>query len=221
MDQGRPAIRAAGPLRRRRPSERREAGDRGSSERVAAPPPPQVSPLSNNPRGARPRLSDRCCARSSVFSPGARSPTRSTTWRTRRHRLRLRLLEQYRRLRHQPDADPLYDSVDLWPRLLGRPAQHAAGRASLGIVLATILGFVIGIARLSTNWLVARLAARLCRDHPQHAAAAATCCSGTSPCSRRCRGARQHLRFRAACFLNNRGLFLPEPVFARRLRAGR
>jgi general L-amino acid transport system permease protein len=30
--------------------------------------------------------------------------------------------------------------------------------AGLGIVLATVLGFVIGIARLSTNWLVARLA---------------------------------------------------------------
>jgi general L-amino acid transport system permease protein len=29
--------------------------------------------------------------------------------------------------------------------------------AALGIVLATILGFVIGIARLSTNWLLARL----------------------------------------------------------------
>jgi general L-amino acid transport system permease protein len=30
--------------------------------------------------------------------------------------------------------------------------------AGLGIVLATILGFVVGIARLSPNWLVARLA---------------------------------------------------------------
>ena len=30
--------------------------------------------------------------------------------------------------------------------------------AFIGIVLATILGFVIGLARLSTNWLVARLA---------------------------------------------------------------
>jgi general L-amino acid transport system permease protein len=30
--------------------------------------------------------------------------------------------------------------------------------AGLGIVLATVLGFVIGISRLSTNWLVARLA---------------------------------------------------------------
>src|SRR5262247_1237118 len=30
--------------------------------------------------------------------------------------------------------------------------------AGIGIVLATILGFIIGIARLSPNWLVARLA---------------------------------------------------------------
>src|SRR3954469_673713 len=30
--------------------------------------------------------------------------------------------------------------------------------AGLGIVLATILGFLIGIARLSSNWLVARMA---------------------------------------------------------------
>src|SRR4029077_2080748 len=30
--------------------------------------------------------------------------------------------------------------------------------AGIGIVLATILGFLIGIARLSPNWLVARLA---------------------------------------------------------------
>ncbi len=31
--------------------------------------------------------------------------------------------------------------------------------AALGIVFATILGFIIGIARLSKNWLVSRLAA--------------------------------------------------------------
>jgi len=31
--------------------------------------------------------------------------------------------------------------------------------AGIGITLATVLGFVIGLARLSTNWLVARLAA--------------------------------------------------------------
>ena len=31
--------------------------------------------------------------------------------------------------------------------------------AGLGIVFATVLGFIIGVARLSSNWLVARLAA--------------------------------------------------------------
>ena len=31
--------------------------------------------------------------------------------------------------------------------------------AGLGIVLATVIGFIVGISRLSTNWLVARLAA--------------------------------------------------------------
>src|SRR6185312_2146388 len=30
--------------------------------------------------------------------------------------------------------------------------------AGLGVVVATVLGFVIGIARLSSNWLIARLA---------------------------------------------------------------
>src|SRR3990170_2749051 len=30
--------------------------------------------------------------------------------------------------------------------------------AALGVVLATVLGFLIGLARLSANWLVARLA---------------------------------------------------------------
>ena len=45
--------------------------------------------------------------------------------------------------------------------------------AAIGIVLATILGFIIGIARLSKNWIVAQGCDGLCRDHPQRAAAAA------------------------------------------------
>ena len=31
--------------------------------------------------------------------------------------------------------------------------------SALGVVLATILGFIIGIARLSSNWLIAKMAA--------------------------------------------------------------
>ena len=30
--------------------------------------------------------------------------------------------------------------------------------AAIGIVLATVIGFIVGVARLSTNWLVARMA---------------------------------------------------------------
>ena len=42
----------------------------------------------------------------------------------------------------------------------------------LGIVLATILGTLIGIGRLSHNWLLAKVCEWLCRDVPQRAAAA-------------------------------------------------
>ena len=54
--------------------------------------------------------------------------------------------------------------------------------AALGIVLATILGFVIGLARLSANWLVARLATvyvEIVRNVPLLLAAA---WPGTSRC---------------------------------------
>ena len=58
-----------------------------------------------------------------------RHPQRGAESRPRPHRFRLRLLEQHRRLRYQPDADQLFgEYVELRPRILGRPAQHAPGR---------------------------------------------------------------------------------------------
>ena len=62
--------------------------------------------------------------------------------------------------------------------------------AGLGIVLATILGFLIGIARLSKNWLVARIAGVYVETHPQHPAAAATAVL----VQRRAQGAARHAR---------------------------
>ena len=70
--------------------------------------------------------------------------------------------------------------------------------AALGIVFATILGFVIGIARLSKNWLVARHGRRLCRDHPQPAAAAATAVLVQRRAQGAAGDARQPRAFRAA-----------------------
>lgn len=81
----------------------------------------------------------------------------------------------------------------------------------LGILLATLLGFLIGIARLSGNWLVARLAAayiEIFRNIPlllqilfwYNAVLAAL----PSP--------RQSFNLGEAAFLNQRGLYLPEPL---------
>ena len=44
------------------------------------------------------------------------------------------------------------------PGLLGRPAEYAAGRDPSASSSSTMIGFAIGAARLSSNWLVAKLA---------------------------------------------------------------
>ena len=66
-------------------------------------------------------------------------------------------LDEHRRLRHQPVADPL-QRADTYGRVFFVGLLNTLLVSALGIVLATILGFVIGIARLSPNWLLARLA---------------------------------------------------------------
>ena len=82
----------------------------------------------------------------------------------------------------------------------------------IGIVLATILGFVIGITRLSRNWLVARIASgyvELIRNIPlllqllfwYNAVLKALPELGDS------------IALRGGLILNNRGLFLPRPQF--------
>jgi general L-amino acid transport system permease protein len=84
--------------------------------------------------------------------------------------------------------------------------------AALGIVFATILGFVIGIARLSTNWLVARLAAiyvELIRNLPLLLQLLFWYNAVLNVLPE----LRNSLVLPGGGFLNNRGLFLPEPVF--------
>ncbi len=83
--------------------------------------------------------------------------------------------------------------------------------AALGIVLATILGFVVGIARLSPNWLVARLAGgyvELIRNLPLlfQILFWYLAVLGTLP------GPRQSLSLLGEVFLNNRGMIVPAPV---------
>ncbi|MGH6767734.1 MAG: amino acid ABC transporter permease [Xanthobacteraceae bacterium] len=81
----------------------------------------------------------------------------------------------------------------------------------LGIVFATILGFVVGIARLSPNLLVARLAGgyvELVRNLPLlfQILFWYLAVLGTLP------RPRESLSFLGAAYLNNRGVFLPSIV---------
>ena len=83
--------------------------------------------------------------------------------------------------------------------------------AGLGIVLATILGFVIGIARLSPNWLVARLAGayvELIRNLPLlfQILFWYLAVLGALP------GPRQSISLFGEVFLNNRGIIVPAPT---------
>ena len=83
--------------------------------------------------------------------------------------------------------------------------------AGIGIVLATALGFAIGIARLSPNWMVARLAGsyvEIVRNLPLlfQILFWYLAVLGILP------GPRQSISLLGEIFLNNRGIIVPEPV---------
>jgi general L-amino acid transport system permease protein len=85
--------------------------------------------------------------------------------------------------------------------------------ASIGCVLATILGFIIGIARLSRNWLVSRLAGgyvELIRNIPL----LLQILFWYNAVLKSLPELRGSVALPFGGFLNNRGLFLPRPVFA-------
>ncbi|MGA7486990.1 MAG: amino acid ABC transporter permease [Xanthobacteraceae bacterium] len=83
--------------------------------------------------------------------------------------------------------------------------------AGIGVVLATVLGFLIGIARLSPNWLVARLAGgyvELIRNLPLlfQILFWYLAVLGALP------GPRQSISLFGEIFLNNRGIIVPAPT---------
>ncbi len=84
--------------------------------------------------------------------------------------------------------------------------------AAIGIVLATILGFIIGIARLSRNWLVARLAGgyvELIRNVPL----LLQLLFWYNAVLKSLPQLRGSVALPGGGILNNRGLFLPRPEF--------
>ncbi|MCG9552513.1 amino acid ABC transporter permease [Vibrio sp. Isolate31] len=104
-----------------------------------------------------------------------------------------------------------YDETFSYGRTFVIGLLNTALVSVLGIILATVLGFTMGVARLSTNWLVSRFAAiyiEIFRNIPLllqiffwYFAVLQSLPS-----------ARQSLSLGEAIFLNVRGLYLPAPV---------
>jgi general L-amino acid transport system permease protein len=104
-----------------------------------------------------------------------------------------------------------YNEADTYARVFFVGLLNTLLVAAIGIVLATILGFVVGLARLSPNWLVARLAGgyvELIRNLPLlfQLLFWYLAVLGTLP------GPRQSISLFGEIFLNNRGIIVPAPV---------
>jgi general L-amino acid transport system permease protein len=83
--------------------------------------------------------------------------------------------------------------------------------AAISIPLATLLGFVIGVARLSSNWLLSRFAlvyTSVLRNIPL----LLLLLFWYNAVLKSLPGPRQSLSFGDVVFLNNRGFYLPMPV---------
>jgi general L-amino acid transport system permease protein len=85
--------------------------------------------------------------------------------------------------------------------------------AVLGIICATILGFIIGIMRLSSNWLIAKLATgyvEVIRNIPLLLQILFWYTAVLKPLP----GPKQSVSFLGLAFLSNRGLVVPKPIWS-------
>lgn len=84
--------------------------------------------------------------------------------------------------------------------------------AGLGIVFATIIGFIIGIMRLSSNWLMAKIATgyvELIRNIPLLLQIFFWYAAVLKPLP----GPRESVNFFNLAFLSNRGFVVPKPIW--------
>ena len=104
-----------------------------------------------------------------------------------------------------------YQESDTYGRVFVVGLLNTLLVSAVGIVFATVLGFVVGIARLSPNWLVARIGGgyvELIRNLPLlfQLLFWYLAVLGTLP------GPRQSFSLFGQAFLNNRGIIVPAPV---------
>lgn len=82
----------------------------------------------------------------------------------------------------------------------------------LGVLAATLIGFTVGIARLSPNWLIARLA-NIYIETFRNIPLLLQIFFWYFAVLRTLPSARESMAFGEAIFLNVRGLYLPQPLF--------
>jgi general L-amino acid transport system permease protein len=84
--------------------------------------------------------------------------------------------------------------------------------AGLGIIFATIIGFIVGISRLSTNWLVSK-AASFYVETIRNIPLLLQLLFWYNAVLKALPSLRESIHIPGGIFLNNRGLFMPEPIF--------
>jgi general L-amino acid transport system permease protein len=112
---------------------------------------------------------------------------------------------------------------DIGQRLISYSATSTYGRAfvigllntllvaSIGVVLATFLGFLIGVARLSSNWIIAKISmiyVEVIRNIPLLLQLLFWYNAVLTPLPQ----PRDSVNLGAGFYLNNRGLFTPHPI---------
>lgn len=106
-----------------------------------------------------------------------------------------------------------YSSLSTYGRAFWVGLCNTALVAAIGIALATPLGFAIGVARLSPNWILAKMAmiyVEIMRNTPL----LLQLLFWYNAVLKALPAPRQSIELFGLIFLNNRGLYLPRPAFA-------
>ncbi|WP_158818308.1 amino acid ABC transporter permease [Methylocapsa sp. S129] len=105
-----------------------------------------------------------------------------------------------------------YSSLSTYGQAFWVGLLNTALVGALGVLLATPLGFAIGVARLSPNWILARIAqvyVEIMRNTPL----LLQLLFWYNAVLKALPGPRQSITLTSLVFLNNRGLYVPKPVF--------
>jgi general L-amino acid transport system permease protein len=106
-----------------------------------------------------------------------------------------------------------YSPLSTYGRAFWVGLLNTALVGAIGVVLATPLGFAVGIARLSRNWILAK-AAMVYVEVMRNTPLLLQLLFWYNAVLKTLPGPRQSLNLWGAVFLNNRGLYLPDPQFA-------